>query len=86
MVVYSLQFNDQNGTAARVAYHGLGIVGDKDRDDAVTIRSHIRQLLLDQTHRRRVEAMRADLAAYDAEGRAVRAVENLIARTIDGSR
>lgn len=86
MVVYSLRFNDQNGTAARVAYHGLGIVGDKDRDDAVTVRSHIRQLLLDQTHRQRVEAMRADLAAYDAEGRAVRAVEDLIPRIIDGSR
>ena len=79
MVVYSLQFNDQNGTAARIAYHGLGIVGDKDRDSGVTIQSHIRRLLRDQTHRQRVEAMRSQLATYDAEDRAVRAVESLIA-------
>jgi zeaxanthin glucosyltransferase len=78
MVVYSLQFNDQNGNAARVGFHGLGVVGDKDHDDASTMRSHIRHVLGDKSFRQRVATMRPLLEAYDSEARAVRAVESLL--------
>jgi zeaxanthin glucosyltransferase len=78
MVVYSLQFNDQNGNAARVGFHGLGVVGDKDHDDASTMQSHIRHVLSDESYRQRVVAMRRQLEAYDFEARAVRAVESLL--------
>jgi zeaxanthin glucosyltransferase len=78
MVVYSLQFNDQNGNAARVGFHGLGLVGDKDHDDASTMQSHIRHVLGDKSLRQRVAKMRRLLEAYDSEARAVRAVESLL--------
>jgi zeaxanthin glucosyltransferase len=80
MVVYSLRFNDQNGTAARIGYHGLGIVGDKDRDDAAKIREHLQRLLDDRAFRQRVASMRRSLRVAEADDRAVRAIERLLAR------
>ena len=41
MLVYSGKTSDQNGCAARVHYHGLGLMADKDADDALTIRQKI---------------------------------------------
>jgi UDP:flavonoid glycosyltransferase YjiC (YdhE family) len=77
-VVFSLQRNDQNGNAARVVYHGLGIAGDAESDGAEAIRSHIRVALSDQGMRDRVARMQRLFAAYDAEQRAVQVVEGLI--------
>lgn len=45
MLVYSGKYFDQNGNAARVAYHEMGIRGDKDVDPVETIRANIFRVL-----------------------------------------
>ena len=45
MIIYSGKRYDQNGNAARIAYRGLGIIGDKDKDDSQTIRDKIKKVL-----------------------------------------
>lgn len=47
MLVYSGKVNDQDGCAARVAHHGFGLRGDKDRDDAQEIERKLEQILTD---------------------------------------
>ena len=58
MLVYSLKHFDQDGDAARVAYHGLGIAGDIVQDQALQIRQHIQTLLTDQSYKKQTEHMR----------------------------
>jgi len=41
MVIYSLKYTDENGNAARMAYHGLAVVGDKDQDGMPEIHKNI---------------------------------------------
>jgi len=45
MLIYSGKKFDQNGCAARMAYHGIAIAGDKDRDDELAIKANIHRLL-----------------------------------------
>ena len=45
MLVFSGKKYDQNGCAARVAYYGAGIVGDKDKESSVSIRDKIGEVL-----------------------------------------
>lgn len=45
MLVYSGKRSDQNGCAARVQYHGLGLMGDKDREHKEAIRKKIERLV-----------------------------------------
>ena len=45
MLVYSGKYFDQNGSAARVAYHGMGIRGDKDIADSKSININISRVL-----------------------------------------
>ncbi len=47
MVIYSLKYTDENGNAARMAYHGLGIIGDKDSDGVAEIHKNIKTVLTD---------------------------------------
>lgn len=70
---------DMPGTTARAAYHGLGITGDRERDDAATIRSSIERLLAEPGFRERVAAIRERFEAYGRGGVAVREVEALLA-------
>ena len=45
MLVYSGKKFDQNGCAARIAFHRVGIVGDKDQDDVHQIQDRIEKIL-----------------------------------------
>lgn len=45
MLVYSGQKSDQDGCAARVHYHQIGIRADKNKDDVTTIRRNIEAVL-----------------------------------------
>ncbi len=78
MVVYSSKHVDQNGCAARVAYHGLGIVADKDRDDEVLIRQRVEHVLATPSYRAQLSVMRAHFDAYKGEDRVVRVLEHLL--------
>jgi len=44
LLVYSLKVADQNGNANRVNYHGLGIMGDRDKDNYLEIRQKIKRI------------------------------------------
>lgn len=56
MVLYSGKKTDQDGSAARMAYHGLGVLGDKDRDGSEQIKSNIEEVLTNKTfHEKMVE-------------------------------
>lgn len=54
MVIYSLKYTDENGNAARMAYHGLAVVGDKDKDDSAVIRKNINSVLTDHKYRKTI--------------------------------
>ena|GEM_PF-490746 len=60
MLIYSGKRYDQNGCAARVDFHELGIVADKDEDDAIAIRQKIEQLLHQVSYREKMDQIHAD--------------------------
>ena len=80
MVVYSTKHVDQNGCAARVAYHGLGIMADKDTDTTERIERNIAQVLSDATMRRKLAQMREHFLAYERANAAVGMIEAQLAR------
>ena len=54
MLIYSAKKYDQNGCSARVAFHGLGISSDKDKDDIETIRQNIYRVLNEEKYRNKI--------------------------------
>ncbi len=48
MLLYSSKYVDQNGCAARMSYHGLGIRGDIAQDSSTRIKSNIETVLTDE--------------------------------------
>jgi UDP:flavonoid glycosyltransferase YjiC (YdhE family) len=80
MALYSVGTNDQNGTAARVAFHGLGVTGDKDRDSAEAIAANLDQALTDSAMRERVLEIRDRIVESERSGLAVRTVESFLHR------
>ena len=64
MVVYSGKGSDQNGCAARVAYHGLGLRGDKDKDDIETIGQKVRMVLDGDEFTQKMVEMNASYRNY----------------------
>ena len=78
MLVYSLRRYDQNGDAARIAYHRLGIVGDIKHDNVAQIRKYIHTLLMDRSYQTQVNRMRDYFHRYADENVAVKVVEGLL--------
>lgn len=78
MLVYSLRRADQNGNAARIAYYGLGIVGDREQTDAAQVCRHIQTLLSDPSYSAHVNQMRDRFRRYDQENRAINIIESLL--------
>ncbi len=76
MVVYSTKTMDHNGNAARVAYHRLGIVADKDKDKVEDIIHNIEFVLTDLNIKTSVLKMREVYLNYEKSNRAVSFVEN----------
>lgn len=77
-VVYSLGTNDQHGTAARVAYHGVGIVGDVAAKSIDRFIAHVERSYTDPQIQSNIEQMRDRFRAYEQEKRAVRFVEHMM--------
>ena len=76
MVVYSPSLLDQDGCAARVEYHRLGVRGDWAHKDPAVLESHIERLLGDRSFAKSLRTMREAFDRYEADGVAVRAVED----------
>jgi len=51
MLIYSMKNIEQNGNAVRMAYHGLAIAGDKDKDSEVEIHKNLKKILIDESFR-----------------------------------
>lgn len=81
MLCYSGGAKEEDGNAARVVHHGLGLRGDPSRDDAATIATNIQTLIADPSYRRRVAAMRESLRPYEQTDR----VATLLERAVDAS-
>ncbi len=64
MLVYSGKKSDQNGCAARVHYHGLGLMADKDSDNAEEIQKNIHEVLTNSSFKREVEQMNIRFLKY----------------------
>jgi zeaxanthin glucosyltransferase len=71
------QTTDQMGNAARIAYHRLGIVADRDADAPERIRDRITRILEDETFRAGVLRLRAHATRYAEEQRAEALVATL---------
>jgi zeaxanthin glucosyltransferase len=76
MLIYSGKSFDQNGCAARIAYHGLGIMADKDRDDVPAIRQKIERVLSDESLKRKVKEVHRQVEKN--KGRLSEVVEQLM--------
>lgn len=67
MLVYSGKRSDQNGCAARVHYHGLGIMADKDKDDSTVIAAKIERVLTEQKYKNNLQKMHQHYRRYQSE-------------------
>jgi zeaxanthin glucosyltransferase len=88
MLVYCGFETDMGGTTARVAHHGIGIVGDARHDSPGVIGDRIGQLLGDPRFRQNIGHLRAPYVAYRTNHVAERVVAALLGRTpgaADGS-
>jgi hypothetical protein len=64
MVLYPLRLNDQQGNAARVAWHGLGICANRETDTAEDMIQHIDQAMNSESIRTRLTEMRMQFNRY----------------------
>ena len=62
MLVYSGKRSDQNGCAARVTFHGIGIRADKDADDVAQIQQKISEVLYSSTYYENIEKLNQSIA------------------------
>jgi len=67
MLVYSGKRSDQNGCAARIAYHELGMMADKDKDDVATIQHKIKAALANPNYRKNMAQLHEQVQIYRTE-------------------
>ncbi len=75
MLVYSTHHVDQDGCAARIHYHGVGIMAEKDEDDSRALSEKVEHLISEASYRSRVEVMRERIAASESDRRALHLIE-----------
>ena len=78
MVVYSTKTMDHNGNAARVAYHRLGIVADRNKDTIDDVMHNIELVLSDPDLKANISAMREIFLEYEKSNHAASFVESFI--------
>ena len=59
-----LKVYDENGNAARMAYHGVAVVGDKDKDGAADIHKNIKTVLTDSEFLKKISEYNEIYTAY----------------------
>lgn len=80
MLVYSGKRSDQNGCAARVAFHKLGIMADKDKDNQAEIQKKIDEVLVNPAFRQNVETMNRHCQKYKDEGFVEQIISGFLAK------
>ena len=81
MLVCSTGHVDQDGCAARIRHHGLGLVADPDDWSQRSIESQLKQLLKDDEMKQRVNKMRETFLEYKRQGRAVQVIEHALKKS-----
>ena len=64
MLVYSGKKYDQDGNAARINYHGIGLRGDKDKDSVDLIQNNIKTILTSDSFKEKLEMFHNFYSAY----------------------
>ena len=83
MLVYSGKRSDQNGCAARVAFHGLGIMADKDKDQPRDIRTKIQKVLEEPTYRQNIQLMHQFYQTYKKERSVEKTINSLLSSRLE---
>lgn len=78
MIVMSTHTNDQDGTAARVKFHGLGVVLEMNTVTEEQIEQNVEALLQDPSAKSALATMASLLADYESRNLAVKKVEQLL--------
>jgi UDP:flavonoid glycosyltransferase YjiC (YdhE family) len=78
MLVYCGFETDMGGSTARLVHHGLGIAGDRRRDDPAAIRAHLDRLLHESRFTETVRRFQASYAAYAEQRVAEHTVATLL--------
>jgi len=80
MLVYSGKRSDQPGCAARVHYHGIGLMADKDEDDSDAIQTKINAVITG-AYASAVQKMQHRIAHYQQDKVLEQLVGRLLTRT-----
>jgi len=78
MLVYSGQKSDQDGCAARVAYHQVGISADKNKDDVPTIRRNIEAVLSNPLFKKNLATIHEKYLAQKRDKTLERLIKNFV--------
>lgn len=78
MLVYSGNKSDQNGCAARVAYHEIGIMADKDTDSIEAIRNNIINILGETKYTDKIKKVHQLYEANRSEKRLEKIVDQFL--------
>lgn len=79
VIAYSPDLTDQNGVAARVAFHRLGIAAEWSSRDPARLEQHIEHVLGEEIFRSNVRAMGRAFKRYETDRVAEIAIEQLLA-------
>jgi len=77
-LIYSGKRSDQPGCAARVHYHGIGLMADKDEDSAEDIRENIDEMLTNTAYREATLKMQGACRAYATRRELEQVIELLL--------
>lgn len=80
MLIYSTSKVDQNGNAARVAYHGLGLRADNDASTLEKIEANIETCLSNREFKTNLARMKDAMETYRRDNTAVKILEELARR------
>jgi UDP:flavonoid glycosyltransferase YjiC (YdhE family) len=78
VIAYSPDLTDQDGVAARIAYHGLGGAAEWDTEDPARLEQHIEHVLDQESYRLNVQAMREAFGRYESDRVAEVAIERFL--------
>jgi UDP:flavonoid glycosyltransferase YjiC (YdhE family) len=78
MIVYSGGVMDENGNAARVEYHGLGLRGNLGRESSAQIAQKIDRVLGDPQYKANVQKMQRKYLAYHHSDKAIQIIEQML--------
>ena len=79
-LVYCGGETDMAGNTARVAFHGIGIVGDRDHDGTAEISRHLDRLMHEPSFASNITRLREQYEAYQHNRIAEQTIESLLRR------